>query len=140
MSLGRPIAILVLSVSILPTRTEAAPAVDLRAYFPAVTNLYRGHDGVAHARYEFFFVPKIPSDPFWKLYTTLFDLKKPDGKLLIWRKIYASDPDHNPENLNCTATYGHLYVGGGADKPPGRRDLGAGPGAEESTSEARSEG
>jgi hypothetical protein len=90
-------------------------AVDLRSYFPATTNTYRMSDGRAHGRYNFFFAQQVPTDPFWSLYTLLFDLRKPGANLLIWQKIYASDAD-SPENLNCTATYGHLVLGAGSDK------------------------
>jgi len=94
---------------------EAATPIDLRTYFPAVTNVYRTFDGRAHAKYSFFFVTQNGLDPFWGLYSTLFDLGKPDGQLLIWQKIYASNVN-DLEDLNCTATYAHLFLGGGADK------------------------
>jgi hypothetical protein len=89
--------------------------VDLRSYFPAATNTYRTRDETAAARYIFFFPQQVASDSFWSLYTLLFDLHKANSRLLIWQKIYASDTN-NPEQLNCTTTYGHLVLGGGSDK------------------------
>jgi hypothetical protein len=117
MNFGCRIVIVALLSSFVPGQAEAVTSVDLRPYFPAVTNVYRDYLGRAHAKYEFFFVPKVSSDPFWSLYSLWFDLTKPNGRLLIWRKIYASDTNPDKlENLNCTATYGHFYIGAGADK------------------------
>ena len=99
--------------------SASAPAyalgpVDLRAYFPASDNVYRKQDGTAAARYVFFPSSQTVNSGFWNVYTSYLNLQKP-GSLMVWQKMYASDAN-NPGNLNCTKTYGMLFMGAGADK------------------------
>jgi hypothetical protein len=84
---------------------------DLRPYFPVANNVYRHDFGRAHHRYTFFWA----TPDFQNIYNYYFSLAPRQGQVLIWQKVYASD-SNNWENLNCTHTYGHLFIGSGSDR------------------------
>ncbi len=113
-----------LTIILTAHQVFALGPIDLRPYFPDVTNTYRLSNGTAQVKCDFYFSHDDGDDDdndgdqntcFWRLYQSHFNLQKP-GDLLIWEKIFASDPTNAPEALNCTATYAHLYLGKNNDR------------------------
>lgn len=84
----------------------AAQSVDMRTYFPQVTNNYRWADGTHTHTYAWYYMPISPNNWAGSLYLSYMNQNLPGAALMIQQKIYSG----------CTVTYAFMLKGGGADQ------------------------